>query len=198
MSLRSDNELGFPSITMQRNPEAIPFLLTLVVAGIVARLAWRRRRVPGGSALFVMMCGETAWALLIAAELLVVDPLIKRMSYSLKAVAAVAAILGLVAFVLRFTGHVRWLEARRFAAIVAPALALLPLALTNDLHQLYWSSLRSSTFAHSYGTFELAVPAYGPVFWLQFGYCYILLAISAALLIDAITRSYGIYRVQVG
>jgi signal transduction histidine kinase/CheY-like chemotaxis protein len=190
--------MGLARITTRENPQAIPFLLTVVVAGVIARLAWRRREVPGGLALFIMMGGEAAWALFVATELLVVDAPVKRLTYSLKAVAAVSAILGLVAFVLRYTGHARWLGARRFAAIAGPALALLPLALTNDLHGLYWTSLASDRFAYSYGTFELAVPKYGPVFWLQFGHGYMLLAIVTALLIDAMTRSHGIYRVQLG
>ena len=117
----------------------------------------------------------------------------------MKAVAAVAAILGLVAFVLRFTGHARWLEPRRFAAIVAPALALLPLALTNDLHRLYWTSLASDTIRYSYGTFELGRPELWPgllaAVWGTATSCW---RSSAALLIDAITRSRGVYRVQVG
>jgi signal transduction histidine kinase/ActR/RegA family two-component response regulator len=190
--------MGLANITTQENPQAIPFLVTAVVAGVIARLAWRRREVPGGLALFVMMGGEAAWAVFVAAELLVFDAPIKRLTYSLKAVAAVAAILGLVAFVLRYTGHARWLGARRFTAITAPALVLLPLALTNDLHGLYWTSLATDTFRYSYGTFELAVPKYGPVFWLQMGHGYMLLAIVTALLIDAMTRSRGVYRVQLG
>src|SRR5262249_57876346 len=126
--------MGLATITTQENPQAIPFLLAAVVAGVIARLAWRRREVPGGPALFVMTAGEAAWALLVAAELLIVDSSVKRLTYSLKTVAAVAAVQGLIAFVLRYTGHARWLNARRFAGILAPAPALLPMALTNDPH----------------------------------------------------------------
>ena len=41
------------------------------------------------------------------------------------------AILGLLAFVLRYTGRVRWLKTRRFGAICAPALPLILLAWTD-------------------------------------------------------------------
>ncbi len=42
----------------------------------------------------------------------------------------------------------------------------------------------------------MAVRGYGPGFWIQFGYCYILVAISTFLLAVAVVRSDGVYRAQ--
>ena len=82
--------MSLTSITTQDNPEAMPFLIAAAVATAIATLAWHRRSVPGGPALFTMMSGEAGWALCGAAELLIVDPPIKRFWFSLKAGAAVA------------------------------------------------------------------------------------------------------------
>jgi signal transduction histidine kinase/ActR/RegA family two-component response regulator len=188
--------MGLATITTQNNPEAIPFLIAAAVAAAIATLVWRRRAVSGGPALFVMMVGEAGWALFAAAELLIADPPIKRLCFALKTGAAVATILGLLTFVLRYTGHTRWLSSRLFGVIRALAVAPLALAWTNDLHHLYWTSLGSSTCVQPYGTFAITAPAHGPVFWLHFGYGYILIAIAATLLVDAVARSAGIYRVQ--
>jgi len=188
--------MGLSTITTQGNPEAIPFLIAAAVATAIATLAWHRRSVPGGLALFIMMAGEAGWALFAAAELLIVNPPIKRLWFSLKAGAAVLAILGLMTFVVRYTGHTRWLSSRLYGVICTLAVVPLSLAWTNDLHHLYWSSVGIGTCVQPYGTFEILVSSYGPVFWLHFGYCYILIAISVTLLANAVARSAGIYRIQ--
>ncbi|MFO0950211.1 MAG: histidine kinase N-terminal 7TM domain-containing protein [Isosphaeraceae bacterium] len=185
-------------MTFQANPEAIPFLIASAVATAVSAAAWRRRRHPGGLALLAMMVGETGWALFEAAELVVVDPWVKKICFVLRTSLAMVAVLGLVHFVLRYTGHTSWLKPRRCVWFWAPAVAPLVLVWTNDLHHLYWVDLPSGRFVQSYGTFLLAVPKYGPVFWIHFGFCYLLLAVVAVLLADAMSRSVGAYRVQAG
>src|SRR4051794_260246 len=145
--------MSLTSITTQDNPEAIPFLIAAAVATAIATLAWHRRSVPGGPALVAMMSGEAGWALCAAAELLIVDPPIKRFWFSLKAGAAVAAILGLMTFVLRYTGHLRWLNGRLFAAACTLAVAPLSLAWTNDLHHLYWARIGTGLCVQAYGTY---------------------------------------------
>src|SRR4051812_33594324 len=115
--------MGFATITTQANPEAVPFVIAAAVAAVIVALAWRRRAVPGGLTLLVMMSGEAGWALFAAAELITVDLPIKRLWFYLKAGAAVLTILGLLAFVLRYTGHTRWLNSRAFAVICALAAA---------------------------------------------------------------------------
>jgi PAS domain S-box-containing protein len=188
--------MGLAIITTQGNPEAIPFLIAAAVATAIATLAWHRRSVPGGTALFIMMAGEAGWALCAAAELLIVNLPIKQLCFSLKAGAAILAILGLVTFVLRYTGHTGWLSSWIYGVICTLAVAPLSLAWTNDLHHLYWSNIGIRTCVQRYGTFKILVSSYGPVFWLHFGYCYLLIASSVTLLANAVARSAGIYRIQ--
>ena len=91
-----------------------------------------------------MMAGEVAWALFEALELVIVDLRIKRLCFALRVAGATTMLLGMLAFVLRYTGHERWLAPRRFAAIAAPMLALTLLAWTNPWHHLYWRSIGTS------------------------------------------------------
>ena len=67
-------------------------------------------------AFITMMAGEAAWALFEAIELVCTDPIAQAICYQLRTAGAVITILGLLAFVLRYTGSVHWLEPRRFAA----------------------------------------------------------------------------------
>src|SRR5437667_10244752 len=121
-------------MTLQPNPEAIPFGVAVAISGCLAVLAWRRRGMPVAPAFAVMMAGEAAWALFEALELIVVDLPVKRLCFALRVAGAAITILGVLAFVLRYTGRDRWLEPRRFGAIGAPALALTVVAWTNPWH----------------------------------------------------------------
>src|SRR5262245_22958959 len=126
----------------QPNPEAIPFGVAVALSGCLAVLAWRRRGMPVAPAFAVMMGGEAAWALFEALELVIIDLPIKRLCFELRVAGAVTTILGLLAFVLGYTGWGRWLSPIRFGAISAPALALTVLAWTNSWHHLYWAELQ--------------------------------------------------------
>ena len=44
------------------------------------------------------------------------------------------------------------------------------------------------------GPYHIAIPVYGPGFWMHFGYCYVLVAVSAFLLAQAAVQSAGVYR----
>jgi signal transduction histidine kinase/ActR/RegA family two-component response regulator len=176
----------------QPNPQAIPFAIAAVVSAIVTAFAWRRRSLPMAPAFITMMAGESAWALFEAIELVCVDPVLQAICYQVRTAGAVITILGVLAFVLRYTGRGQWLERRRFTLISAPALCLILVALTNPLHHLYWVTHQPALS----GSFHIAIPVYGPAFWIHFGYCYMLVAVSAFLLAQAAVRSAGVYRAQ--
>jgi PAS domain S-box-containing protein len=101
-------------------------------------------------------------------------------------------VLGMLAFVLQYTGRRRWLEPGRFAAIAALPAALVLLAWTNRWHGLFWSSVRVEYI----GGFLVVIREYGPAFWAELGYCYLLMAVCVVLLGEAVMRSAGLYRAQ--
>jgi signal transduction histidine kinase/ActR/RegA family two-component response regulator len=176
----------------QPNPEAIPFAIAAAVSATLAVFVRGRRSLPMAAAFITMMAGEAAWALFEAIELICTDMKAQGLCFELRTAGAVITILGLLAFVLRYTRSVHWLEPRRFAAICAPALALIIVAWTNPFHHVYWVS-HVPAWA---GRFKIAIPIYGPGFWVHFGYCYVLVAVSAFLLAQAAMQSAGVYRAQ--
>ncbi len=179
-------------MTFQANPEAILFLVAAVVSGLLAFFAWRRRSLAMAPAFAVMMTGETVWALSQALELLVVEMAAKQAFYELRNAGAVTAILGLLAVVLRYTGHVEWLKLPVFTAVCTPAVVMILFAWTNDWHHFYWYRHEAVIV----GGFAFARPVYAPGFWVHFTYCYGLVAASTILLAQAVVQSAGIYRIQ--
>jgi signal transduction histidine kinase/ActR/RegA family two-component response regulator len=177
---------------LQSNPEAIPFGIAAAVSGSLAVFAWRRRSLPMAPAFVVMMTGESVWALFEAVELVSKDATLQGLALDFRTAGVVTTILGMLAFVLRYTGAVHWLEPRRFGAVCAPALGLILVAWTNPWHHIYWTA----HLPRMAGEYHIAVPVYGAVFWVHFGYCYVLVAVSAFLLAQAAVQSVGVYRAQ--
>jgi PAS domain S-box-containing protein len=140
----------------------------------------------------IMMAGETLWAAGAALEPSVVELSLKRLFLDVRLLGTFIAVLGLVAFVLRYTGLGHWLDVRRFGVVCAAAIPLLLLAWTNPFHHLFWKSLTNETVAGA----EIALRSFGPGFWATTAYCYALAAFSTGLLVQAVARFRGFYRAQ--
>ncbi|MHB1560056.1 MAG: hybrid sensor histidine kinase/response regulator [Isosphaeraceae bacterium] len=183
-------------MSIQANPEAIPFGITAMIAAVLAVLAWRRVGRGGGAlaaSFAVMMVGEAAWALFDAIELVVGDLAVKQACLALRTAGSSATVLGLLAVVLVDTGRARWLT-RHLAELVAPMVVLTLLAWANPLHHAFWSSIENRRI----GGYLVAVVRYGPAFWAYVAYGYGLTAFATALLSWVFWRSRGVFRAQAG
>jgi signal transduction histidine kinase/CheY-like chemotaxis protein len=179
-------------MTFQNNPAAIPFGVAVLISGTLMVFAWRRRTMPTAPAFAFMMAGEAIWALGEALELEFVPLPVKLFGYSLRTTGAMVTTVGLLAFVLRFTGHGDWLPSRWFSSACALALGLTVLSWTNPWHSLIWSEV----WIEQLGGYAIAMHKYGPAFWVCLSYCYAVAAVSAVLLGQTVLRATGIYRDQ--
>ncbi len=96
---------------------------TVVLLGGLAAVGWRHRAEPG-AAVFALLEGvSAAWVGLTLVGLFVPEGTLRlRMWGTTTGLGFVVAALW-VAFILRYTGHERWLCPRRIGAVVAPLLA---------------------------------------------------------------------------
>jgi PAS domain S-box-containing protein len=179
-------------ITLQAVPEAIPIGVAAVISGALALVALRHRKMPMAPVFAIMMAGQTVWALGAAMEPIIVELPIKRLCIDVRVVGTLVAMLGLLAFVFRYSGLYRWLKASRFSAICAPGLFLLILVCTDPWHHLYWADLSNQRV----GDVMVAIRLFGPGFWALIAYCYVIAAISAAILGQKLVASTGVHRVQ--
>ena len=179
-------------MSFQSVPETVPIGIAAVVAGALTVFAWRRRTMPMAPAFATMMAGETAWALGSALEPSIVELPIKCLCIDFRLLGTITALLGLMAFVFRYTGFLRWLSVYRFGLICVPAFPLLLLSWTDPWLNLYWAKLE----IRDIDGLSIAVRSFGPGFWAMSAYCYALVAVSTCLLIQAAIRSAGLYRIQ--
>lgn len=179
---------------IQANPEAVLFGIVALTATGLAVLAWRRVGRGGGAlalSLAVMMSGEAAWALCDAVRLVVGDLGVKEACIALRVAGASVALLGMLAAVLVYTGHARWLR-RHLAEFTAPMVVLTLLAWTNPWHHAYWSSIENQWI----GGFQMTTPQYGPGFQAHLAYGLGLTAVATVLLVQALSDSGGMARAQ--
>jgi PAS domain S-box-containing protein len=179
-------------MTFQGNLEAVPFGVAGTIALVLALLTWDRTVVARARTFSVMMFGEALWSWGEALELLTVELPLKVLWYDVRVVGAMATILGLLAFVLVFTGRESWLASRRFLFVVAPAVVFTLIAWTNPWHHSFWGRIWNAQIGQNW----VAMHQYGPSFWIAFAYSYSLVAVSTGLLAQAVIRSTGIFRDQ--
>jgi PAS domain S-box-containing protein len=179
-------------MTLQSVPQAIPLGVAAVCSAALTWIAWRRRAMPLGPAFLAMMAGETAWAAGSALEPVFAELPIKQLCIDLRMAGTLLAILGLLAFVVQFTGMSHWVTPRSVAVIACPAILLLILVWTNPWHRLYFRELSNT----SIGGAQIAIRTFGPGFSMMVSYCYALAALATALLVYAISLFTGIYRAQ--
>jgi PAS domain S-box-containing protein len=172
-------------------------LILLISVGVttsLARIAWRRRRVPAALE-FGLFAGSAAfWALLEAA--IVLAPTVSgkltytKLSYFGIALAPVFWLL----FIYRMCAPARALTRRRIVLLfILPAL-IIGTVWTNEWHGLYYTQITLiNTAIGVMGVFE-----HGPLFWLFVAYSYLLLFSGTMLLLFTLLRASGLRRQQLG
>jgi PAS domain S-box-containing protein len=177
----------------QANPAALPFLNAALISAGLAFYAWRRWKIPTAPAFAAMMAGEAAWALGVGLELLFADLPTKVGCLDLAIVGKNSVPVGLLVFVLSYTGQQKRVTGRTLVLACAFPAATILLHWADPWHHLYWSH-REVAWVGGYARIE---GTRGPWFWMNVGYNYALMALSVALLALSLPRMTGVYRRQV-
>jgi len=132
---------------------------------------------PRDATLLLLLVGITEW--ICAALLGMLDPNLshKILWAKIEYIGVVSVPLAVLVFVLHHSGIQQWLSRKRLAWLVAiPAITLL-LAWTNEFHRLIWARY----IPYLQGGLAFSDKAYGPAFWVYWGYSYLLLLAATVL-----------------
>jgi PAS domain S-box-containing protein len=141
--------------------------------------AWQRRTVPAARSLAWLAGAIAGWLTCNTLELVCPTEAGTLTWSKLTYVFIELSALAWLAFALDYTGEKRWLTRQRFGLLLVVPVIITLLALTNDLHSLIW---RSYTFHREAGVVAIRVLTYGPVFWFQVGFNYLLVMVGAGLI----------------
>lgn len=158
----------------------------LLLAGL-AGYTWRRRGIPAGLSLAVLLLAVAWWGLAYALEISSDALGAKRLWGDLKYVGIGVLGPAWLAFVLQYTGRGHLLTRRRLLALAVEPVAvqlLLVFDATHDLIRFYRPTADPD---------ELPVVGTGPLFWAHFGYLNLLLLGATVLFVVSLARLSRLY-----
>jgi signal transduction histidine kinase/putative methionine-R-sulfoxide reductase with GAF domain/PAS domain-containing protein len=185
-------EIRTQSMTWQYNILTLPMLIASAIALVLAFFVWRRRPQPGALALAVLLVAIAGWSLAYALVWGSPDPGAQFFWTRIQYLGVVTVPAAWLVFVLEYTGQVRRLAFRWLALLAIEPLAILFAIWTNERHGLMTSNIGMELV----GTVSIMVWDYGPLFWANVGYSYLLFLAGTVLLILSLVPLTRLYRGQ--
>lgn len=173
-----------------------PFTFLLILsASLIIGLAygvWRYRTGPARLPFLVFMVALAHWSLASAGQFMNVGLAEKLLWDQLTYVGIVIVPTAWLVFILTYTGHESWLTRRRLALLCVEPVLTLVVVWTNPFHGLYATE---STLV-SVGSVVVLDQTYGPWFWLNVVYSYLLIVVGMGFIVRLIISDRGVYRRQ--
>jgi len=173
-----------------------PFVIfsaaTAVIAAVLAFLFWKRRKISGGTSLFLIAVAVIIWAGGSAMEYAAVDLGTKLAWAKFEYLGSTAMPVLFLIFTLEYSRLDQGLSRRGIAGLFVVPLITIGLALTNEWHGLIWPDFEPDPFGHN-----LIIYGHGVGFWIGVViYSYVCTFLGIASLYWTAIRSHGVYRRQ--
>ena len=177
---------------IQFSPYALITYIAMLFALWLAYAMWSRRPGKGVVPFVVMTLGVAIWTFGSASELFVTDFHWKRFFTQIAYIGITIVPAAWFLFVLDYTGRSHLLNRRNILLLTIEPILVQILVFTNSSHNLIWAN-RELTTQLGYVVMD---SSFGTLFWVHAIYSYVLLLVSAFLLIRAMIRAPHLYRGQ--
>ncbi len=178
-------------------PYVLPMIIAAVISAALACSAWHRRPAPGAISFCLLMLAVAEWSLAYAVELASPDLPTTLFWDNITWLGAVCAPLSWFTFALQYTGRSAWLTRRNVILLLIEPFITLFLVWTSQFRGLIESNIRLDPTS----SFSVLVVTFGPWYWINITYSYLLLLLGSVLicvLIQTLMRSARLYRGQGG
>ena len=181
----------------------VSVLLSTVAALVslgVTVVAWRFRDTDGVRELIAFNLGTVVWTAGNAAQHFAVSEGAKLFWVNVQYVGIAGLPVAVYAFACQFTNRERWARGRRLAAVAVPLAALVVLTWTNEWHHLVRTETvrvaeQPGIVVESFVELDRS-GAWGPAFWVGWGYSQLVLVVSTALLLRGVLYTQDIFQRQ--
>lgn len=164
------------------------------VAMAIGAGALRKRPDPMAWPLALMMFAVVAWAIPHAISLGYTD--VEQVSFwhRMRYPGTVFTPVLYLVVSLKYAGYDRLLSRRLYGGLVVVPVLTVVAVWTNQFHGLFWAS----TSVVRVGATSVFVPEYGPWYWVNLGYLYLITAVGLLTLLGVVVRAGRLYRKQAG
>jgi PAS domain S-box-containing protein len=161
------------------------FLISVICAALVVA-AYQNRRIPAALPLALLLIALALWSFGYGIELASRDLDSKQLWAKIQYIGIVVVPASWMAFVLQYGRSDKPLRRRTWALLGIEPTLVLTLIWTNDRHVAFYQAVELINDPILGPTRHIL---YGPAFWLHASYAYLLLLISAALLVRLLLRA---------
>ncbi len=172
----------------------IVVLFSVVVNGVLAAFAWRKRPAPGATPFVWLMLAAAAWAIMITFEFVTKTPEATRVWHQSKYFFIVLVPVIWFIFAMQYSGQRSWPVPSWIRLLVVIPLITLVMVWTNGLHGFIYGGISFTTTP----PVILIAGEYGAWFWVHAIYSYLLMLAGTMLLISMVVRSRHLFRLQSG
>lgn len=177
----------------QYSPLPPLLLISAALTAVLAVIAWKNRRSPGGKALTLLLSAATLWSAAYALEFSTADLESNLLFTDIEYFGIAIVPVAFLAFALSYTGRESLLTRRRLLILALfPVLTILSV-FSNDLHHLYYIGFTPSID----GGAVIWLFNYGPLFWIFWFISGLLILTALALLIVHLLDAPAAYRSQI-
>lgn len=163
-------------------------LLTILI-GLAAS---RERPDPMAWPIALLMFAVAGWAIPHAISLGYTDTNTIAFWHRVRYPGTVLAPVAYLVIALRYAGYDRLLTRRVYGLLAVVPLLTIIAVWTNSIHRLFWQSLDTAVIDGA----TVFIPEFGPLYWVNLGYLYLVTLIGLYLFGERIVRAGPVYRKQ--
>jgi diguanylate cyclase (GGDEF)-like protein/PAS domain S-box-containing protein len=175
------------------NPVALTLLIPGVISAALALYTYNIRRVEGSRVFALNMLALSIWCFAYGAELtcLNLEAMMFFVEFEYLGIVTIPVLLLILTFV--YTGRGDWVSPRYVIGLFIIPFITLILVSTSQFHNLYYGSISLDTS----GPFPQLTLTRGIWFWINSGYAYIAVILSAGLLLEKLRYPQPVYQPQI-
>ncbi|MDP3563666.1 MAG: histidine kinase N-terminal 7TM domain-containing protein, partial [Methanoregula sp.] len=176
----------------QYSPYFIAFLACGCITLILAVTGWRNRSSVCAKPFTLLMLAATLWSFGAALEVSSADLTTQMFAVMLQYPGIVTVPVGWLLFAFEYSGREHWITKKNLLLLsLVPAISFLMVA-TNSAHHLFYTSVTEQAF----GALMYADISFGPFFWFNIIYSYLIIYIAIMFILQRFVFTSGLYRGQ--
>jgi PAS domain S-box-containing protein len=176
----------------QYSPYYIPFLACGCITLILAVTGWRNRSFVCAKPFTLLMLAVSLWSFGSALQVSSADLPTQMFAIMLQYPGIVTVPVAWLLFAFEYSGREHWISIHNLLLLFSVPIISLVMLATNNFHHLFYTSVNELAA----GGLMYADISYGPFFWFNIIYSYLIIYIAIMFILQRFVFTSGLYRGQ--